>query len=195
MNTLNILCILLVFILSSCGEPEDKTEPLKTLSGNEKKQVLKKYRANAVLGETDLFYSLQNHKKNDCRLCHEKAILSHDDGKQSHWNIELKHSQTMDCQSCHDEEKPQELLFGKKRIALKNSYQLCSTCHFEQAEDWKGGAHGKRLSGWKEPRVIMNCVSCHNPHDPKFKHDSTVAHPEIIPQRLKHLKKGNKSHE
>ena len=45
---------------------------------------------------------------------------------------------------------------------------LCSQCHYAQGEDWAAGAHGKRLVGWRGPRVVMSCTGCHDPHDPTF---------------------------
>lgn len=55
------------------------------------------------------------------------------------------------------------------QLDFNNSYKLCSQCHSPQFEDWKGGAHGKKVAGWAPPRASMTCVNCHNPHDPGFK--------------------------
>ena len=55
-----------------------------------------------------------------------------------------------------------------KSIDFNSSYKLCSQCHSSQFEDWKGGAHGKRIGGWAPPRASLTCVNCHNPHSPSF---------------------------
>ncbi|UNY97636.1 cytochrome C [Zhouia spongiae] len=109
-----------------------------------------------------------------CTECHTKPLdqmhgVDLNDGQKAHWDVKLIHAQenTMNCVTCHD---------GKNTNALKSitgagidfnkSYQLCSQCHSKQFEDWKGGAHGKRIGGWAPPRVSMTCVNCHNPHQP-----------------------------
>ena len=73
----------------------------------------------------------------------------------------------MDCQTCHSPELPDSLqTLNRQVVTMDHSYQLCAQCHSSQAKDWVGGAHGKRLGGWVEPRVAKTCVSCHNPHKP-----------------------------
>ena len=52
------------------------------------------------------------------------------------------------------------------KIDFNKSYNLCNQCHTKQFEDWKGGAHGKRIGSWAPPRASMTCVNCHNPHKP-----------------------------
>jgi hypothetical protein len=188
MKFLLLFSISCIFLLSACNEPEDRTDAYKDLSEDDKKRVLKSYNAETVIGHEGIYFKSTKSNLKDCSLCHDKPIKSDNDGKQSHWNIKLNHSDKMNCQTCHDEAKPQELITGIKKFKIEHSYKSCSSCHFQQYEDWKGGAHGKRISGWKEPRVINNCVTCHDPHSPAFKHDSTVAHPDIIPDRLKKIK-------
>jgi nitrate/TMAO reductase-like tetraheme cytochrome c subunit len=53
-------------------------------------------------------------------------------------------------------------------IDFNASYKVCAQCHSNQFEDWKGGAHGKKVAGWAPPRASMTCVNCHNPHNPGF---------------------------
>ncbi|QTE21414.1 cytochrome c3 family protein [Polaribacter cellanae] len=106
-----------------------------------------------------------------CIECHSKPLkeLQGKVIKKAHWNIELNHanSNTMNCATCHNSKDMNSLksITGNK-IDFNKSYQLCNQCHTKQFEDWKGGAHGKRIGGWAPPRASMTCVNCHNPHKP-----------------------------
>ncbi|MEC3907791.1 cytochrome c3 family protein [Tamlana sp. 2201CG12-4] len=108
-----------------------------------------------------------------CTECHSKALdkMQSEDGKKAHWDIKLMHANenTMNCVTCHNPDNMDNLksLTGKD-IDFNNSYNLCNQCHTKQFEDWKGGAHGKRIGGWAPPRASMTCVNCHNPHKPHF---------------------------
>lgn len=108
-----------------------------------------------------------------CIECHSKPLnqLQTKDEKKAHWDISLNHADenTMNCATCHNPDNMDNLksLTGNS-IDFNKSYQLCSQCHTKQFEDWKGGAHGKRIAGWAPPRASMTCVNCHNPHDPHF---------------------------
>ncbi|MDW3196778.1 MAG: hypothetical protein R8G66_30665 [Cytophagales bacterium] len=107
-----------------------------------------------------------------CSNCHtdvSKKLANKE--ADAHWNIQLNHAtgSVMDCKTCHDLEQPDQLTsLGKTPIDFNHSYQQCAQCHSSQAKDWLGGAHGKRVGGWVKPRTINNCVSCHNPHEPKI---------------------------
>ncbi len=91
--------------------------------------------------------------------------------KKAHWNITLKHAnpETMNCVTCHNGDDMDNLksLTGAK-VDFNNSYKVCNQCHTKQFEDWKGGAHGKRIGSWAPPRASKTCVNCHNPHSPSF---------------------------
>ena len=111
-----------------------------------------------------------------CSRCHtgpasvdaEKA-LAH--AKSMHVDIQLEHApdEAMNCASCHQPENPGQLrTLNGDLVSIDHAYQVCSQCHFEQARDWAGGAHGKRLAGWKGKRVIQSCTGCHDPHKPGF---------------------------
>ncbi len=107
-----------------------------------------------------------------CSNCHTDVSgnLANEDA-EAHWNIQLNHATglLMDCKTCHDLERPDQLAsLGKTSIDFNHSYQQCAQCHSSQAKDWLGGAHGKRVGGWVKPRTIKNCVGCHNPHEPRI---------------------------
>lgn len=109
-----------------------------------------------------------------CTECHTKPLdeLQTSNDKKAHWDIELVHANenTMNCVTCHNGNDMDQLksLTGQK-IDYNRSYNVCSQCHPQQFEDWKGGAHGKSLLTWAPPRASMTCVNCHNPHSPGFK--------------------------
>ncbi len=108
-----------------------------------------------------------------CIECHNKPLdkLKSKDVKKAHWDINLAHanSNTMNCTTCHNGNDMNNLntLTGHK-VDFNSSYKLCAQCHSSQFEDWKGGAHGKRIGGWVPPRASFTCVNCHNPHSPNF---------------------------
>ena len=108
-----------------------------------------------------------------CTECHSKSLnqMQSEDVKKAHWDIKLVHANeiTMNCITCHNPDNMNNLksLTGME-IDFNNSYNLCNQCHTKQFEDWKGGAHGKRIGGWAPPRAAMTCVNCHNPHKPHF---------------------------
>lgn len=108
-----------------------------------------------------------------CIECHTKPIdeLKSKDAKKAHWDISLAHadSNTMNCATCHNGKDMNNLNTLTGNAAdFNSSYKLCSQCHSTQFEDWKGGAHGKRIGGWAPPRASFTCVNCHNPHSPSF---------------------------
>lgn len=110
-----------------------------------------------------------------CTECHTGALKdlqkNSGDKKRAHWDIKLNHANesTMNCITCHDGTNLDNLhSLTDQKIDFNKSYQLCSQCHTKQFDDWKGGAHGKRIGGWAPPRASLTCVNCHNPHNPHF---------------------------
>lgn len=108
-----------------------------------------------------------------CVECHSKPLdeMTGANGQKAHWDIKINHAalETMDCATCHNPDNMNTLksLTGVD-IDINLSYKLCAQCHSKQFEDWKGGAHGKKVAGWAPPRASMTCVNCHNPHNPGF---------------------------
>lgn len=108
-----------------------------------------------------------------CSECHRKPLLEikGKEYKKAHWDIKILHAnaEIMNCVTCHNGNDMDNLksLTGSK-IDFNLSYKLCSQCHNNQFEDWKGGAHGKNIGGWSLPRAANTCVNCHNPHNPKI---------------------------
>ena len=135
-----------------------------------------------------------NPERPDCVRCHEPGTAAEDartdpEDRDAHWDIMLTHAEGMTCRTCHMPTEPERLKgmsgVDGHGIDMNEAYRACADCHSGQVADWRGGAHGKRLTGWAEPRVVKNCSGCHNPHDPSIKSRFPVAHPTIVPERLR----------
>jgi hypothetical protein len=106
-----------------------------------------------------------------CTSCHQgrKVVMANQRISDAHNNIKPVHPDQTGavCSTCHSGEDVELLtLKSGERATLDESYRLCAQCHFEQAEAWAGGGHGKRLDGWEGRRVVMACADCHDPHNP-----------------------------
>lgn len=85
------------------------------------------------------------------------------------------------CLDCHDLNNRDSLrLASGKLLDFKESYKLCGQCHGDKLRDWKVGVHGQRTGEWNGKKQYLLCVSCHNPHSPKF----APLQPEPPPFRL-----------
>ncbi len=178
--------LLLIIVVSSCKHKEDEyhsiTDKIEAKSKNYHGVTLssEKYFDDiemVKITEGEHSFLIPERKKNiklyACTECHSKSLnqLQSNTGKKAHWDITINHADTntMNCVTCHDSTNLNDLtsLTGTK-IDFNKSYKLCSQCHTSQFEDWKGGAHGKKIGGWAPPRASMTCVNCHNPHKPHF---------------------------
>lgn len=108
-----------------------------------------------------------------CSQCHNNQPVSIAEAADTaHGDIKLDHGgrEPLACFTCHNRQERDFLeTEAGVRVDMDHSYQLCAQCHFRQKKDWVGGAHGKRVSHWAGKRVVQSCVSCHNPHSPRFK--------------------------
>jgi len=119
----------------------------------------------------------------DCYACHERSkapplrfdanhILlvpkEHSDIVMGHGS----HNRNNLCFNCHDESNLE--LFQTRdgrQLKLAESTPLCGSCHGPTYRDWEAGAHGRTSGHWNRelgPITRVDCVSCHNPHAPKF---------------------------
>jgi hypothetical protein len=95
-------------------------------------------------------------------------------------------SQNRWCLDCHDLNNRDSLrLASGKLLDFKESYKLCGQCHGDKLRDWKVGVHGRRTGEWNGRKQYYLCVSCHNPHSPKF----APLKPEPAPVRLDEINK------
>lgn len=113
-----------------------------------------------------------------CTECHTPGLEA--TGEESHADIAgaIVHPDRLDgsCDACHAPDD-RSVLRGRDgaTYGLDEAYRLCAECHFEQARDWAGGAHGKRVGAWEGRRVVQSCTACHDPHDPAF--DTRIPQP------------------
>lgn len=112
-------------------------------------------------------------KRFKCSQCHNSQSVSiAGAAEMAHGDIQLDHGGSespLSCFTCHDSEERDALVTeAGVQVDMDHSYQMCAQCHFRQKKDWVGGAHGKRVSYWAGQRVVKSCVSCHNPHSPRF---------------------------
>lgn len=128
----------------------------------------------------------------ECTSCHTEDLdqLQSPDGKRAHWDVSIHHANTdvMTCLTCHNSDNMNSLksITGQP-VDFNLSYKVCMQCHTTQFEDWKGGAHGKKLGGWSTPRVSNSCVNCHNPHSPSHEKKWPAWH-SSKKDELKHAK-------
>jgi hypothetical protein len=112
-----------------------------------------------------------------CRACHGKekdfpVNFKRREALQVHRNIRLNHGGVrVWCLDCHHPDNRNYLLplSDGQPITFDTSYQLCGKCHGTQFRDWRNGIHGKRTGHWNGDKTYLLCVSCHDPHSPKFK--------------------------
>ena len=119
----------------------------------------------------------------DCYGCHDKKKppqLRFDTNQiliipEAHKDIVMfhgRHNRNNLCYNCHDESNL-ELLQTRdgRELKLSESPALCGSCHGPTYRDWEAGAHGRTSGYWDRTAGPMDrklCVSCHNPHSPRF---------------------------
>lgn len=115
-----------------------------------------------------------------CMDCHANFAPNPVRRKLVEWHDDISamfnhDSENRWCLDCHDLNNRNFLrLASGKLLDFKESYKLCGQCHGEKYRDWKVGVHGKRTGDWSGKKEYLLCVSCHNPHSPKF--------PELTPE-------------
>lgn len=108
-----------------------------------------------------------------CMECHKdqkdpaRRELGFHDEQQSIFDHDAEHRWCLDC---HDLENRDVLrLASGAPVPFTESYRLCGQCHGDKYRDWRLGVHGKRVGHWDGEKTYLLCVSCHNPHSPRFK--------------------------
>lgn len=113
--------------------------------------------------------------KYDCMECHRSLEAKWHLKKplMEHREIELKHGNNRFCLNCHHPENRNAFVdYDGAQIAQKDVALLCAKCHGPQHRDWQAGAHGRRNGYWDVSRgesERLDCINCHDPHDPGFK--------------------------
>jgi len=125
-----------------------------------------------------------------CSRCHKYRPTDKKERKLElhHTTIVLKHAGEQQwCYDCHDFDKDKLRLQNGQLIGYEKSYSLCGQCHGTIFRDWKAGIHGKRTGMWNGEKLYRLCVSCHEPHQPRFK----PLEPEARPVRPQNIKSAN----
>jgi len=172
-----------VILFSGCknSEPENKESILNTATEatskplqNEEFPVEPPPFSDGIYPCTDCHANFPpNPKRRILTEWHEdiSAIFDHD--SENRW-----------CLDCHDLNNRDSLrLASGKLLDFKESYKLCGQCHGEKYRDWKVGVHGKRTGYWNGKKEYLLCVSCHNPHSPKFK-EITPEPPPVLQEDI-----------
>jgi len=122
-----------------------------------------------------------------CHLCHDaplepRAASDEVSERWAHQEIQLGHAagMGMTCATCHDHTQMNRLVGSAgERVSFDHAYRVCAQCHHQELRDWAGGAHGKRLGGWRGERVVLSCTGCHDPHDPVTPSLAPVTGPSV----------------
>jgi hypothetical protein len=118
----------------------------------------------------------------DCYGCHEQEkppVLKYDSDHNliipaEHENIVMghgRHNRNNNCYNCHDEQNLERLQTRDgHELTFENSTPLCGSCHGPTYRDWEAGVHGRTSGSWSRDDTYarQDCVSCHDPHSPKF---------------------------
>ncbi len=124
-----------------------------------------------------------------CESCHSlretKAMPSRpEELKEFHQGLQFRHGE-LACTSCHQAKEPRTLhLATGEPLPMTEALTLCAQCHGPQYRDFKAGAHGGMTGHWdlsRGDRMRNHCVSCHDPHAPKY----AGGHPVMPPRNPK----------
>lgn len=162
----NFLFIIVFILFYSCSssKEEDSHAIKDELVEFKKTKIVEEYAVDPPPFTDGIFpcndchaYQEPNSKRRELVEWHDDITFSHD--SDNRW-----------CLDCHDViERDSLRLANGKKLDFKESYKLCGQCHGEKYRDWKVGVHGKRTGEWNGKKHYLLCVSCHNPHTPKFK--------------------------
>lgn len=186
-SSIPLLSVLVALTLGGCDR--DVPRPLQPAPGAATgvETVLVPQKLTSVeSGEVD---ALGQPLRVPCVTCHSlKEPARMPDSPQAlhqfHVGLQFRHG-TNACTSCHQADAPQSLhLATGEPLPMTEVVTLCSQCHGPQARDFRAGAHGGMTGHWdlsRGDRTRNNCVSCHDPHAPKY----AGALP-VMPPRPKH---------
>jgi len=164
------------FLLDLWGHPEPlKPIPAVENSVTDTTPVRQSYaqmkRAGADLSDFDCYACHEKNKPPPLRFDANHALII----PQEHNTIVMghgSHNRNNNCLNCHDEQNL-ELLQTRdgREMSFGDSTPLCGSCHGPTYRDWEAGVHGRTSGLWNRDPAGFNrldCVSCHNPHSPKF---------------------------
>lgn len=141
---------------------------LSISSGGESAENIQKDKKDDI---PDFFFPKPLSTENfPCSRCHNYRAVNKNKRKlkEYHTNIDLKHADGERwCYDCHEGDKLR--LSSGELIDYNKPYNLCKQCHGTIFRDWTAGIHGKRTGNWDGQKLYRLCVSCHDPHQPRFK--------------------------
>jgi uncharacterized CHY-type Zn-finger protein len=128
-------------------------------------------RAKADLSDFDCYACHERNKPPPLRFDEKQNLIipkEHSDIVMGHGS----HNRNNLCFNCHDESNLEQFQTRDGRqLKLSESTPLCGSCHGPTYRDWEAGAHGRTSGYWNRdlgPITRVDCVSCHNPHAPRF---------------------------
>jgi len=145
---------------------------LSTAAGAEEKTKIMKVAKedHGQKGDMPKFLSPPPPENFPCSKCHNYKATDRKKRKLelAHTNIVLKHAEDQRwCYDCHEGDKLK--LASGEPVDYSKSYNLCRQCHGTIFRDWKTGIHGKRTGKWDGEKLQRACITCHDPHQPRFK--------------------------
>lgn len=166
---LKYICFFLAgFLLIRCS---DTSEVYKLGQTENKPQENKSYTAHEEIAVSPPPFSDGVFPCNDCHAFRKPSAVR----RKLEWHEDITEmfnhdSENRWCLDCHDLVNRDSLkLASGKLLDFKESYKLCGQCHGDKLRDWKVGVHGRRTGEWNGKKQYYLCVSCHNPHSPRFK--------------------------
>lgn len=187
----SLIVVFIGILLVGCGESrhesrfaqlaEHDTTSIKVRNVVRQETTPVEYRRGALF----TLDRVEHLEKYPCSNCHVSGMKPTTNGqprdRRAHWGLKLNHGEAdLSCSSCHFEDDMNSLrTLQGDTVSYDRAYRVCGQCHFEQLRDWKGGAHGKQVRGWDQPRVIYNCATCHDPHDPAYEKRWPVTYPSV----------------
>jgi hypothetical protein len=114
-----------------------------------------------------------------CSRCHndfseKKVIEIKLPMLREHKDLVYKHlKDKKSCLLCHSQKNTDQLvMLDGRQISMGNPSELCGQCHGPIYSEWQQGIHGKLFAKnlkSSDGGLKVNCTTCHNAHDPKFK--------------------------
>jgi len=164
------------FLLNLWGHPVRQisiplVDPSVTSNATARVSYAELIRAKADLSDFDCYACHERNKPPTLRFDEKHNLLipkEHSDLAMAHGS----HNRNNLCFNCHDENNLEQFQTRDGRqLKLSESTPLCGSCHGPTYRDWEAGAHGRTSGHWNRqagPITRVDCVSCHNPHAPKF---------------------------
>ncbi len=169
--------VLLLLLLSvACGDPN--TRPTGTLGS------ARAPRAPAEVDRPKALTSIESSKKDAlgrslrvaCVTCHslrksDTLPTSTAELDEFHVGLQFQHGK-LNCASCHVPGKVGHLrLADGNQVEMRDVVELCSQCHSARRKGYDHSAHGGLQGSWdpkQGKQYKASCVSCHDPHMPKY---------------------------